>query len=35
MDTYITEDQAKLLLDEARTFYDLTIDYFKQNPVTP
>ena len=34
MDTYITEEQAQLLLDEARIFYDLTIDYFNQNPVT-
>ena len=34
MDTYITEEQAQLLLNEARIFYDLTINYFKQNPVS-
>lgn len=34
MDTDITEEQGQLLLDEARTFYSLTVDYFKQNPVS-
>lgn len=35
MEAYLSEGEAQLLLDDARTFHDLTIDYFKQNPVTP
>lgn len=33
MEAYLSEAEAQLLLDDARVFYDLTIDYFKQNLV--
>ena len=31
MDTYITEDQARELLEDARKFYALTLAYFEQH----
>ena len=34
MEAYLSEVEAHLLLDDARTFYTITIDYFKQNPVS-
>ena len=34
MEFYLSEAEAQLLADDARTFHDLTIDYFKQNPVS-
>ena len=34
MEAYLSEFEAQLLPDDARTFYDLTIDYFNQNPNT-
>lgn len=34
MESYLSEGEAQLLLDDARTFHNLTIEYFKQNPVT-
>ena len=33
MEAYLSEVEAQLLLDDARVFCDLTIDYFKQNPI--
>lgn len=33
MEAYLSEAEAQLLLDDARTFYNLTLDYFRQNPV--
>ena len=34
MESYLSEGEAQLLLDDARTFHNLTIDYFNQNPIT-
>ena len=34
MEFYLSEAKTQLLADDARTFHDLTIDYFKQNPVS-
>jgi uncharacterized protein (UPF0332 family) len=33
MDAFISDAEAQLLLDDAKTFYDLTLTYFAQNPV--
>ncbi len=33
MEAFLSDAEAQLLLDDARTFYDLTIAYFAQNPV--
>ena len=33
MDTFIAEEQAQTLLDDARTFYDMTVEYFRRSPV--
>ena len=34
MEACLSETEAQLLVDDARVFYDLTIDYFNQNPIT-
>lgn len=33
MQAYISEDEAALLLSDARQFYDLTLAYFREHPV--
>lgn len=33
MEAFLSDEEAKLLLDDARTFYELTITYFEQNPI--
>ncbi|WP_020604528.1 HEPN domain-containing protein [Spirosoma spitsbergense] len=33
LDAFISDAEARLLLDDAKTFYDLTLTYFAQNPV--
>ena len=33
MEAFLSEAEAQLLLDDAKTFYDLTRTYFAQNPV--
>ncbi len=33
MQAYISEDEAALLLSDARQFYDLTVAYFREHPV--
>ncbi|GAB3511706.1 HEPN domain-containing protein [Spirosoma knui] len=34
MDTYITEEQARKLLEDARYFYSITVTYFQKNPIS-
>lgn len=34
MDTAITDEQARKLLDDARYFYSLTLAYFEKNPIS-
>ncbi|GAB3016612.1 hypothetical protein GCM10027185_10980 [Spirosoma pulveris] len=34
METFLSEAEAQLLLDDSRPFYDQTIVYFAQNPVS-
>ncbi|GAB4024412.1 HEPN domain-containing protein [Spirosoma gilvum] len=33
MEAFLSDEEAKLLLDDARTFYELTTTYFAQNPI--
>ena len=33
MEAFLSDAEAQLLLDDARTFYELTTAYFAQNPV--
>ena len=34
MDTEVSDEQARQLLNDAREFYSLTLDYLKANPVS-
>ena len=34
MEAFLSETEAQLLVDDAKTFYDLTVAYFAENPVS-